>query len=126
MRARAAEETGITLVELAITCLLVGIMAAFALSLVGGQRERAQDVVAKSDARNTLTSMESCVVGQTDFRACAQTPGNGSARVAVLAADRYDISARSGSRRDFNIRRDTAGARQDCTPDGGGCHRGRW
>jgi type IV pilus assembly protein PilA len=134
-RLRAQE--GFTLIELLVVILIIGILAAIALPAFLGQRAKAHDGDAKSNARSTVSAMEACYTEVDKYDPCPDlgfgiSIGTGAGEVEITpAGDLYTIVAHSETGNTFTVTKnaDTTVSRTcdiSAGTDKGGCVGGTW
>jgi prepilin-type N-terminal cleavage/methylation domain-containing protein len=150
---RISREDGFTLIEVLAALLVLGILAAIALSTFVGKDQLAYDADAKANVRNLYSQVQACFVEQGDFTLCDQQSelpanigfswGNGAGQVQIqrgagrttrtqVTIRGYSKSVTSGRRHRYTfVKRlgpppDTRTCRTANNNNAGGCDNGTW
>ena len=106
---RPQSERGFTLIELMVVVLIIAILSAIALPAFLGQRAKAQDGSAKSNARTAVSALEACYTEAARYDPCPDAPmgvsiGTSGGQVEVTpAGDEYTIVSHSHSGNTFTV-----------------------
>jgi type IV pilus assembly protein PilA len=85
------DQAGFTLIELLVVILIVGILAAIAVPVFLGQANKGRDASAKSNARNAVTQVETCFIGEHDYADC-DGPTDRAMYAAEIDWDRITVA----------------------------------
>ena len=130
-----ANQLGFTLVELLVTMLVLGLLAAVAIPEFFSQVHRASDAEAKVAARTAETAIEAYATDHDGhytgadsaaLRAIEPTLNGANVAVDLAEADRYQLSATSSTGNAFHVIRNPNGTFDlTCEPPGdAGCPAG--
>ena len=122
-------QQGFTLIELLVVILIIGILSAIALPAFLGQRAKAQDSAAKSNARTVVSAMEACYTEVDRYDPCPDGAHRRRRRHRARAGRghperrQYAIVAHSVTGNTFTVRRTPTprSCTATCRTPHGGC-----
>jgi prepilin-type N-terminal cleavage/methylation domain-containing protein len=138
VRARlSTEERGLTLVELLVVLIIIGLLAAIVIAAFANQQDKAHDADAKTHARSAQTAMESFYVDMKTYAGVTradleeqQTSLKDASNLAIVTANsnEYELEIASDSTNPvtFRVHRLPTGTiERTCSPAStGGCQPG--